>query len=342
MASGGITSCHLLPHFSNEAQLSSHRRQVLDVLTALGNCRGLRNLSVNFAALGAQLSRVLNKGTLTALTLDMDHFGPLQALDDAELAAAFSGLHNCGRLQSLTIRHGAIAPAALNEHVLARLAGNQSIQELAIRSDLPLHGGEPHIGALATSFELLNTCGGLRTFRLECPAAASPARVAREQLYALGKDSDHARASASVRLASALRVSPLRRLFINGLVMHGATALGLACGLGGNASLEELDLSGCGFPLNHAPQFIRNLEANESIRLMAMPAPQSMIFHAESDGSLCDLMQRGNTWDVDACADSAKKDFEAFEGGGADYAQNFAYLACAKVAHRNAQLRSRR
>jgi hypothetical protein len=154
-----------------------------------------------------------------------------------------------------------------------------------------------------------------------------------------GKDKDYAR--ASVRLSRALRVSPLRRLFINGLVLHGATALGLAHGIGGNASLQEVDLSGCTFPLNHAPQFVLRLMANQSICLMAMPGPQTMIFLAGSDGVVCDLVQRNESWEVDAAATGAQAAFDAFEGGGAAYAQNFSYLACAQVAHRNAQLRKR-
>jgi hypothetical protein len=296
-------------------------------------------LSVNFAGLSLALSsRVLSKGTLTSLTVDMHHFQRGQALDEEGVADAFSGLQHCGKLESLTFRHSRIVPADFNTHILPRLAGNKSIKELAVSSDIPLHGrGEENIDTLATTFELLGTCVSLKTFRFECPPARNPARVAFRQVYIPDRDSEIAQ--ASVRIAGALRLSSLHKLVINGLVLHGAVALGLAQGIGGNTCLEELDLSGCSFPLNQAPQFIRNLMANRSICLMAMPGPQTMTFVSESDGTLCNLTQVNGGWEVDDLAPGANADFDAFEGDGAAYAQNFSYVACAKVAHSNAHLR---
>jgi hypothetical protein len=265
----------------------------------------------------------------------MHHFESAQALDDGDVATMFAGLQDCRKLESLNFRRSRIALPSLNAHVLARLAGNTSLQEVAVSSDIPLHGsGERDIGALATTFELLQACTSLRTLRVECAAAENPARAALEGVYVAGKESEYAQASA--RIAGALQASSLRKLIINGLVLHTDIALGLALGIGANTSLQELDLCGCTFTLNDAPEFIRRLMANGSICLMAMPAPQTMVFLARSDGTVYPLAYRDEGWTVDAAAPGANAEFDAFEGDGAAYAQNFSYLACASVSHRNA------
>lgn len=336
LESAGISAFHLLPRFSTEAQLVTCGIRAAPVLAALGNCPTLRTLSVNLTGLGQELSScVLSKGILTSLMVDMHHFEAAQALDDEDVAEALAGLQYCRKLESLTFRHSRLALSSINAHVVARLAGNVSLQEFAVSSDVPLHGRDGRdIDALATTFELLNTCTSLKTFRLECASAESPARTAVRDVYAAGKESEYAVASA--RIAQALRASPLRKLIINGLVLHPDIALGLAQGIGTNACLQELDLSGCTFTLNDAPEFIRRLMANESICLMAMPRPQTMIFLARSDGILYDLAYLNGGWTVDAAPPGANAEFDAFEGDGAAYAQNFSYLACATVAHRNA------
>jgi hypothetical protein len=290
---------------------------------------------VNLTGLGEELSScVLSKGVLTSLMVDMHHLESAGALHDDDVDATFAGLQDCRKLESLTFRHSRIALPSFNAHVVARLAGNMALKELVVSSDIPLHGNtERDIDALATTFEMLDTCTSQETLRIEC-VAVSPARAALEGVYVAGKESEYVQASA--RLADALQTSSLRKLIINGLVFHPDIALGLAQGIGANKSLQELDLSGCTFTLNDAPEFIRHLMANPSICLMAMPGPQTMAFLARSDGILYDLALRNGSWTVDAATSGANTEFAAFEGDGAAYAQNFSYLACATVAHRNA------